>query len=85
MMAAAQNQPKTQQSEAMAGMAMPEMGMSTTGNVAAKPPNTVGFPYGFPTAGAYRVLVQMKHGQTIETGAFDACASFPIGNANGKS
>jgi len=80
MMAAAQNQPKTQQSNAMAGMAMPEMGMSTTGNVAAKPPNTVGFPYGFPTAGAYRVFVQMKHGQTIETGAFDACAGQPSGN-----
>lgn len=38
-------------------------------------PNVVGFPYGFPTAGAYRIFVQMKHGQTIETAAFDACAA----------
>jgi len=42
--------------------------------VATGIPNAVGFPYGFPTAGAYRIFVQMKHGQTIETGAFDACA-----------
>ena len=37
-------------------------------------PNEVGFPYGFPTAGAYRIFVQMKHDSTIETAAFDACA-----------
>jgi hypothetical protein len=35
-------------------------------------PNKVGFPYGFPTAGKYRIFVQMKHGDTIETGSFDA-------------
>jgi hypothetical protein len=35
-------------------------------------PNTVSFPYGFPTAGRYRIIVQMKHGTTIETGVFDA-------------
>jgi hypothetical protein len=40
-------------------------------------PNVVGFPYGFPTAGAYRIFVQMKHGQTVETAAFDACAGVP--------
>ena len=34
--------------------------------------NTVEFPYGFPSAGSYRIFVQMKHGTTIETGAFDA-------------
>jgi hypothetical protein len=34
--------------------------------------NTVEFPYGFPSAGRYRIFVQMKHGSTIETGAFDA-------------
>ena len=33
---------------------------------------TVEFPYGFPTAGRYRVFVQMKHGSTVETGVFDA-------------
>ena len=35
-------------------------------------PNTVSFPYGFPTAGRYRIFVQMKHGSTVETGIFDA-------------
>jgi hypothetical protein len=33
--------------------------------------NTVEFPYGFPSSGRYRIFVQMKHGATIETGAFD--------------
>ncbi|MGA8728140.1 MAG: hypothetical protein WB608_05260, partial [Terracidiphilus sp.] len=33
---------------------------------------TVSFPYGFPSAGAYRVFIQMKHGTTVETGVFDA-------------
>jgi hypothetical protein len=35
-------------------------------------PNRVGFPYGFPSAGKYRIFVQMKHGSTVETGIFDA-------------
>jgi len=38
-------------------------------------PNTVGFPYGFPSSGQYRIFVQMKHGNTVETGAFDAVVS----------
>jgi hypothetical protein len=37
-------------------------------------PNVVSFPYGFPSAGAYRIFVQMKHGATVETGIFDATA-----------
>ena len=40
-------------------------------------PNTVSFPYGFPTAGQYRIFVQMKHGNVIETGAFDARVNAP--------
>ncbi len=35
-------------------------------------PNAVGFPYGFPSPGQYRIFVQMKHGNTVETGVFDA-------------
>jgi hypothetical protein len=35
-------------------------------------PNVVGFPYGFPSPGTYRIFVQMKHGATVETGIFDA-------------
>jgi hypothetical protein len=53
--------------DAMAGMPMDmAMPMAT-----ATLPNTVEFPYGFPTVGKYRIFVQMKHGSTIETGAFD--------------
>ncbi len=37
-------------------------------------PNEVSFPYGFPSPGHYRIIVQMKHGSTIETGVFDATA-----------
>ena len=33
---------------------------------------TVEFPYGFPSAGPYRIFIQMKHGSTVETGVFDA-------------
>jgi hypothetical protein len=35
-------------------------------------PNEVSFPYGFPQSGRYRLFVQMRRGDTIETGAFDA-------------
>ncbi|HEX4176795.1 MAG TPA: hypothetical protein VHY57_00080 [Rhizomicrobium sp.] len=48
------------------GMAMP------MGDGAGPLPNRVTFPYGFPTAGKYRIFVQMKHGHTIETASFDA-------------
>jgi hypothetical protein len=34
-------------------------------------PNEVTFPYGFPASGRYRIFVQMKHDETVETGAFD--------------
>jgi hypothetical protein len=32
----------------------------------------VEFPYGFPSPGRYRIFIQMKHGNTVETGVFDA-------------
>jgi hypothetical protein len=35
-------------------------------------PAEADFPYGFPTAGDYRIIVQMKHAGVIETGVFDA-------------
>jgi hypothetical protein len=34
-------------------------------------PATVEFPYGFPSPGRYRVFIQMKHADTVETGVFD--------------
>jgi hypothetical protein len=35
------------------------------------PSSEVSFPFGFPSAGGYRVFVQMKHGATIETADFN--------------
>jgi hypothetical protein len=47
--------------------------MSDAMNMPAEPiSSTVAFPYGFPSAGPYRVFIQMKHGSTVETGVFDA-------------
>ncbi len=40
-------------------------------DMSAAPASEVTFPFGFPSAGRYRVFVQMKHGTIIETGAFD--------------
>lgn len=51
---------------------MPDMNMNRNAV-----PNTVSFPYGFPSAGHYRIFVQMKHGGMIETGVFDADVSAP--------
>jgi hypothetical protein len=52
-------------------MQMDEMGHGSM-PMPAGLPNEVGFPYGFPSPGAYRIFVQMKHGETVETGIFDA-------------
>jgi hypothetical protein len=57
-------------SDAMNMGSMP--GMNTSGMAL---PNSVTFPYGFPSPGNYRIFVQMKHGATIETGIFDANVS----------
>jgi hypothetical protein len=57
------------------GIHMPGMsGMEMNGGGLS---NTVGFPYGFPSPGQYRVFVQMKHRNTIETGVFDADVKSP--------
>jgi hypothetical protein len=39
--------------------------------MAAGVDNMAAFPFGFPSAGRYRLVVQMKHGGTVETGAVD--------------
>ncbi len=63
--------PQSQMQQAMnGGASMPGMTMS-----ADHLPASVTFPYGFPSAGSYRIIVQMKHGQTVETGIFDAVVS----------
>jgi hypothetical protein len=49
------------------------LGSAPTMSMAADPiTSTVEFPYGFPSPGRYRVFIQMKHGDTVETGVFDA-------------
>jgi hypothetical protein len=64
-----------QTSSTGAPLEMPSMpGMDMSGNAL---PNTVSFPYGFPSPGLYRIFIQMKHGSTVETGIFDAEVSPP--------
>jgi hypothetical protein len=48
-------------------MDMPGMAMS-----ASPISNAVDFPYGFPSAGQYRIIVQVKRNGHVETGVFDA-------------
>ncbi len=52
----------------------PEMQMSAMSPAkgAEQIPPAVAFPYGFPSPGKYRIFVQMKHANTVETGVFDA-------------
>jgi hypothetical protein len=63
---------QAQQSAGVSSESMPEMGGMQMNEAAARLPNVVRFPYGFPTPGRYRLFVQMKHSQTIETAVFDA-------------
>ena len=66
MMAQAQNSGTSNTAGDMKDMP----GMDMSGSQAI--PSTVAFPYGFPTPGNYRIFVQMKHANTVETGTFDA-------------
>jgi len=62
--------------EGSAAMAALDIANGSMGAMAGMPsgptPPEVEFPYGFPTPGPYRIIIQMKHGNTIETGVFDA-------------
>ena len=40
-------------------------------HAASRPTNTVTFPFVFPAVGAYRIVVQVKIGEAVETAAFD--------------
>ena len=55
----------------MGGMNMPSAVPDTAADAEPIPP-TVEFPYGFPSPGRYRIFIQMKHANTVETGVFDA-------------
>ena len=50
---------------------MAGMDMAATATAENIPP-VVEFPYGFPSPGRYRIFIQMKHANTVETGTFDA-------------
>lgn len=54
--------------------AMPAMDLANGGGMSMEMPvgAEVGFPYGFPSSGRYRIFVQMKHSGVVETGVFDA-------------
>jgi hypothetical protein len=73
--------PQTQTNEPM-HKRMEMSGMTEMSRSQSTIPNLVSFPYGFPSAGTYRIFVQMKHGATIETGIFDAEAGAPIQGLN---
>jgi len=68
----------TAASETSATSSMPDMGgMTMPGTAMSAAPSepissTVEFPYGFPSPGRYRIFIQMKHANTVETGVFDA-------------
>jgi hypothetical protein len=59
--------------EGSGAMAAMMMANAAAGSLMAmeKPWNVADFPFGFPIAGKYRIVIQMKHGATIETGAAD--------------
>jgi hypothetical protein len=60
---------------AQSAMTMPggtAMSMPMTMAESGPLPPEVRFPYGFPTAGNYRIFVQVKRAGRVETGVFDA-------------
>ena len=57
-----------------AGAEAPAMGMSS-------PTDRVTFPFVFPEPGAWRIVVQVRVGGVVETGAFDLDVDGPDGGA----
>jgi hypothetical protein len=61
----AQGGMQAQNSQAMLGMSMP---MATTQTISPE----VSFPYGFPQPGEYRIFVQVRRADGVQTAVFDA-------------
>jgi len=57
---------------AMAGMDMSMPGMGGERDLSTALPAELSFPYGFPKPGLYRIFVQVKRREKVETGVFDA-------------
>ncbi len=54
-----------------AGHMMAMSGEAAAAAAAPALPATMSFPYGFPSAGEYRLFVQVKRGAQVQTGVFD--------------
>jgi hypothetical protein len=55
----------------MAALAVAQNDSALKHDMATMMSPEVSFPYGFPQAGNYRLFVQVKRGEKIETGVFD--------------
>ncbi|QJR34576.1 hypothetical protein [Gemmatimonas groenlandica] len=63
---------------ATAEMATAEMASGGSHAAHAAGPSALAFPFAFPTAGAYRVFVQVRRNDAIETAAFDVSVGEPV-------
>ncbi len=61
-------------SVSMAALMMADGAMQSM-NTPSTPPSTVSFPYGFPGPGIYRIFVQIKRNEHVDTGVFDAAVN----------
>jgi hypothetical protein len=62
-------------STSMAGMNMPDMNMNAGASAAPSISPELSMPYGFPTPGHYRLFLQFKRANKIETAYFDTAVN----------
>jgi hypothetical protein len=61
--------------DSMAGMSMPGMDMNASTNAATKISPELSIPYGFPKPAHYRLFLQFKRANKIETAYFDTAVN----------